>query len=97
MGANECGVVIGNEAVWTTEPTRSKGLLGMDLVRLGLERGASAMKALQVIVELLSQYGQGGNCAEHLTMNYHNSFLIMVEVRDRLSIQQKLVEELMKP
>jgi len=76
MGANECGVVIGNEAVWTTEPTRSTGLLGMDLVRLGLERGTSAMKALQVIIELLSQYGQGGNCAEHFSMNYHNSFLI---------------------
>jgi secernin len=76
MGANECGVVIGNEAVWTIEPTRSTGLLGMDLVRLGLERGTSARKALQVIVELLSQYGQGGNCAEHFSMNYHNSFLI---------------------
>jgi len=76
MGANECGVIIGNEAVWTTEPTRSTGLLGMDLVQLGLERGPSAIKALQVIVELLSQYGQGGNCAEHFPMNYHNSFLI---------------------
>ncbi len=76
MGANECGVVIGNEAVWTTEPTRSTGLLGMDLVRLGLERGRSAFSALEIIVELLSKYGQGGNCAEHLAMNYHNSFLI---------------------
>ncbi len=76
MGANECGVVIGNEAVWTTEPTRSSGLLGMDLVRLGLERGRSAFSALKIIVELMSKYGQGGNCAEHFQMNYHNSFLI---------------------
>lgn len=76
MGANECGVVIGNEAVWTSEPTRSSGLLGMDLVRLGLERGRSASAALKIIVELLSKYGQGGNCAEHFQMNYHNSFLI---------------------
>lgn len=76
MGANECGVVIGNEAVWTTEPYRSDGLLGMDLVRLGLERGETAKAALDCIIELLNHYGQGGNCAEGFPMNYHNSFLI---------------------
>lgn len=76
MGANDCGVVIGNEAVWTTQPYQSTGLLGMDLVRLGLERGESAFNALQVILDLLEQYGQGGNCAEHFSFTYHNSFLI---------------------
>ena len=76
MGANEQGVVIGNEAVWTTQPYSDTGLLGMDLVRLGLERGATAAKAFGVIVELLEKYGQGGNCAEYFVFNYHNSFLI---------------------
>lgn len=38
MGANESGVVIGNEAVWTNDnegdsDTSVKRLLGMDLVR----------------------------------------------------------------
>lgn len=38
MGANECGVVVGNEAVWTNDNDGEhdpsiKRLLGMDLVR----------------------------------------------------------------
>ena len=76
MGANEHGVVIGNEAVWTTEPYAETGLTGMDLVRLGLERGATARAALQVIVDLMEEFGQGGNCAEHFAMNYHNAYLL---------------------
>ncbi len=79
MGANEHGVVIGNEAVWTAEPYAETGLLGMDLLRLGLERGATAYAALQVIVELMEEYGQGGNCAEHFVMTYHNAYLIADE------------------
>jgi len=80
MGANEHGVVIGNEAVWTTQPYADIGLTGMDLVRLGLERGATAFDALQVIVDLMEVHGQGGNCAEHFAFNYHNSYLIADQV-----------------
>ncbi|MEE8495547.1 MAG: hypothetical protein V3S21_03640 [Xanthomonadales bacterium] len=76
MGANEHGVVIGNEAVWTTEAYGETGLLGMDLVRLGLERGATAYDALHLIVDLMAEYGQGGNCAEHFALHYHNAYLI---------------------
>nr|XP_014340534.1 PREDICTED: secernin-2 isoform X2 [Latimeria chalumnae] len=79
MGANEHGVCIGNEAVWTREPvSESEALLGMDLVRLGLERGASAKEALDVITSLLEKYGQGGNCREEPEhLSYQNTFLIV--------------------
>ena len=78
MGANEKGVVIGNEAVWTRMPLMRKGgLIGMDLLRLALERSASAPQALETIVGLLADFGQGGLCGyEDKRMTYHNSFII---------------------
>lgn len=76
MGVNEYGVAIGNEAVWSKEGYADIGLLGMDLLRLGLERGETARRALEVIVELLEKYGQGGNCFFDTPLKYHNSFLI---------------------
>jgi len=79
-GLNEYGVAIGNEAVWSKEPYQwGDGLLGMDLVRLGLERGKTAYSAMHVMIALLEKYGQSGD-AEHVgewgKANYHNSFII---------------------
>lgn len=76
MGVNEHGVAIGNEAVWTREPYAEKGLTGMDLLRLALERSRTASEALKWITSLLEQYGQGGNCSASRRMFYHNSFII---------------------
>jgi secernin len=77
MGANEHGVTIGNEAVFTTQPYADSGLTGMDLLRLALERAATAGDAVAVITGLLEQYGQGGGCGhEQRGFTYHNSFIV---------------------
>lgn len=77
MGANEHGVVIGNEAVFTRIPYEQEpGLIGMDFLRLALERASSARAALDVITNLLETHGQGGNCGYAAPFFYHNSFLI---------------------
>jgi secernin len=78
MGINEHGLVIGNEAVFSKiPPNKEPALLGMDMLRAALERAVTPREALQVIIDLLEQFGQGGNCASHgETSYYHNSFLI---------------------
>ncbi len=78
MGVNEHGLVIGNEAVYSKVPAnKTPALLGMDMLRAGLERAVTPREAVQVIIDLLEQFGQGGNSASHgETMYYHNSFLI---------------------
>ncbi len=78
MGANEHGVVIGNEAVWSRMPlNRGAALTGMDLLRLALERAKTAPAALEVMVQLLADHGQGGICGyEDKKATYHNSYII---------------------
>ena len=78
IGVNEFGVAIGNEALFAKVAPRkeNKYLLGMDLLRLGLERGRNAKEALDVIISLLEQFGQGGNCGFNHKLYYNNSYLI---------------------
>jgi secernin len=88
-GINEFGVAIGNEGQHTkplnaaiasfkkrSEP--AQGPTGMDLVRLGLERGRTAREALGVITRLLETYGQfgSGHPTDGVDGAYDNSFLI---------------------
>ena len=88
-GINEHSVAIGNEAIWTkvlSEEIASHkagkgpklGPTGMDLVRLGLERGKTAREALGAIAAVVAQYGQFGSASptRGLSGAYHNSFII---------------------
>jgi len=78
IGVNEDGVAVGNEAVWSKMPlSREPGLTGMDMLRLALERATTAGQALETIVGLLHDHGQGGICGYlDKKMTYHNSFII---------------------
>jgi secernin len=76
MGVNEAGLAIGNEAVFTGAKRGPDALLGMDLLRLALERCETAKSAVELITTLLEQYGQGGNCGFDHDFFYDNSFLI---------------------
>ncbi len=77
MGVNQFGLVIGNEAVFSKIPANKEpALLGMDLLRLGLERAKTSSEAVDVITNILEVFGQGGNCVNTGELYYHNSFLI---------------------
>ncbi len=89
-GINEYGVAIGNEAIFTktfkeaaADYKKGKGpklgLLGMALLRLGLERGRTAREALDVITSLVEKYGQFGSgvpTCDHPSGGYDNSYII---------------------
>ncbi len=77
-GVNEAGVAVGNAAIFTTldphgQPPR---LIGMDLVRLALERAATASAGVDTVLELLERYGQGGSGHHGIDDPYWSSFLV---------------------
>src|SRR5436190_1352043 len=81
-GVNEHGVAIGNEKIWTVDDPHAlpPALLGMDLVRIGLERGPTADAARAAITSALTEHGQGGSGEPGEDAPYFSSFLV-VEAR----------------
>lgn len=77
-GVNEHRVAIGNEKIWTIDDAHASppALLGMDLVRLALERARTADEALGVVTTLLERHGQGGSGEQDHDEPYFSSFLI---------------------
>jgi dipeptidase len=77
QGVNEHGLAIGNHAVFSRQIVEeAPGLIGMDLVRLALERCRDRNEALECITRLLEAHGQGGAGFAPDGAGYHNSFNI---------------------
>ncbi len=76
-GFNEHQVVIGNEALPSLLPEASEPrLIGMEVLRLGLERSRSAVEAVDVITSLVSEFGQGKFSNDSGVRTYDNIYLI---------------------
>lgn len=76
-GFNEYQVVIGNEGLGTHIPVSpSPKLIGMEIVRLALERSKNAKEAVKVITDLISTYGQGVFENDQNVRTYDNGYLI---------------------
>jgi secernin len=90
LGLNAHGVAIGNEAIFTRDLADNAlryrggehvetGILGMELLRLGLERGDSAHAAVEVMTSLVERYGQWGSGMrgeDRAAAAYDNSYLV---------------------
>ena len=83
-GINDQGVIIGNEAVSGREtPELRWGLIGMDLLRLTLERADNAAEAVEIMGNLLETYGTGGDPlirpqyfnANYIIADYHEAYI----------------------
>ena len=76
-GFNEHQVVIGNEGLASkfdasTEPK----LIGMEILRLGLERGRTAREAVDHMTAAISEYGQGKFDNDAGVRTYDNGYLV---------------------
>jgi len=69
-------VVIGNEALQSKLRPDKPTLTGMDLVRLGLERGSNAREALDAITSAVECFGQGKFEHPDGHSTYDNGFIV---------------------
>ncbi|MCZ6678259.1 MAG: C69 family dipeptidase [Candidatus Poribacteria bacterium] len=75
-GFNEYQVVIGNEGLASKYEFDSPKLIGMELIRLGLERAKTAAEAVEVMTDLITRYGQGKFNNDQGVRTYDNGYII---------------------
>src|SRR5204862_7467466 len=63
-GVNERGVAAGFTPIRTRLECDAPGLSGPELVRLALERAATAYQAVEALTDLIGRHGQGAHAGE---------------------------------
>jgi dipeptidase len=91
-GMNERGVTIGCVAISTRLPAERAGLVGTDLVRLGLERSSSARQAVDLVDDLIGRHGQGAGGAGAALLIADESEAFAVEASGHYWVVQELRE-----
>jgi len=77
IGVNEHGLSMGEEAVFTTQmEERKDGIIGPDLMRIGLERARNCQEAIQIMTSLLERYGQGGSAELKGNSHFDSSYIM---------------------
>lgn len=74
-GFNEHQVVIGNEGLDSRIVNAEPKLIGMEILRLGLERARTAAEAVDVMTGLVTRYGQGKFDAGEVR-TYDNGYIV---------------------
>jgi secernin len=76
-GFNEHQVVIGNEGLASKLPeATTPKLIGMEVLRLGLERGRTAAEAVEVMTDCITRYGQGKFANDAGVRTYDNGYIV---------------------
>jgi secernin len=76
-GYNEHQVVIGNEGLGSRLPISPEPrLIGMEILRLGLERASTAAEAVEVVTGLVSRHGQGQFVNDAGVGTYDNGYIV---------------------
>ena len=76
-GFNEHQVVIGNEGLASRLPEAiTPKLIGMEVLRLGLERSRSAAEAVEIMTDCITRYGQGRFANDAGVRTYDNGYIV---------------------